>query len=279
MNGRLIGEAEDNRSAFDWQVCVPGRVCNAMPPCHALPMADDHRLIAVQPCPGHRALPDHMRVWRLALDPETDHLDAAGRHLPEVELRQLTQAPDGPVRRRRLQTRIALRRVLARRLGGNSAQVPLAVTAAGRPHVARRNTPQFSVSHCLDVALIAVADDGSPGVDVERVHGHRARAAVAARWFSAAEQGALARVADRQAWVATFLRIWVGKEAVVKASGLGVGLSLPGFDVLAAPGQQMTLGACTDPRWSPERANICELDVGAAHVAAIVWGVPTGARD
>jgi 4'-phosphopantetheinyl transferase len=75
---------------------------------------------------------------------------------------------------------------------------------------------------------------------------------VADRYFSASEAEALARVAPGER-DAAFLRAWACKEAVVKASGLGIANQLCRFTIetdLAAPPTVLDFDGDAAPGWS-----------------------------
>jgi len=91
----------------------------------------------------------------------------------------------------------------------------------------------FNLSHARGMVAIAVSFSREVGIDVEKIEPHHADAIIAQQMFSPSEfelwQGAQERVA-------TFFHIWTMKEAVMKASGLGMALPLHSFNVtLASP--------------------------------------------
>ena len=81
------------------------------------------------------------------------------------------------------------------------------------------------------MALLAVTQGRPVGVDLEHHRPLPGRERLAARFFSAPEQAALASVPDGDEAAATFLRCWTRKEAYVKALGVGVFHDLEGFAV------------------------------------------------
>jgi len=89
----------------------------------------------------------------------------------------------------------------------------------------------FSMAKSEDRLLIGFSTSGHIGVDLEPC-GRRAHNAlgVATRYFSPAEARALAALPDTEI-DAAFLRLWACKEAVVKASGLGIANQFARFTV------------------------------------------------
>jgi 4'-phosphopantetheinyl transferase len=96
---------------------------------------------------------------------------------------------------------------------------------------------EFNLAHSGDVALVALSHSRAVGVDVEEAHAMPDAAAIAARFFSAHEQAALAALpeADRQA---AFFDIWTRKEAWIKAVGSGLSYPLDQFTVSLAAGAE-----------------------------------------
>jgi hypothetical protein len=80
------------------------------------------------------------------------------------------------------------------------------------------------------LGLLAVAQDRPVGVDVERIREVSDVLGIADAHFSAVERRRLRSLppAERRA---AFIRCWTRKEAVLKASGEGLGLRLDSFDV------------------------------------------------
>lgn len=87
-------------------------------------------------------------------------------------------------------------------------------TAEGKPYVVDGSL-HFNLSHSGDYALIAVTPHAPVGVDIQQ-HRQRTRwRAIAERFFAPHEAASLQNDAD-------FYRLWVIKEAVLKALGTGL---------------------------------------------------------
>ncbi|MEP6991552.1 MAG: 4'-phosphopantetheinyl transferase superfamily protein [bacterium] len=95
----------------------------------------------------------------------------------------------------------------------------------------------FNLSHSGDLVLIAIAQSGDVGVDVERwsdrLDTDLLRLAEFA--FSTAEHAAV-RACDAASRRALFFDVWARKEAYIKARGHSVAAGLAHFDVPAEPG-------------------------------------------
>lgn len=108
------------------------------------------------------------------------------------------------------------RALLARALadGGLCPALPVAVDPNGKPFLPDAPGFHFSIAHCGERVICAVADC-PVGADLERER--PLRHDITARICTPAERAALRTMADRFA-------LWTGKEAAVKAVGLGLRL-------------------------------------------------------
>lgn len=113
--------------------------------------------------------------------------------------------------------------VLGLYLGKPADEVVIEQTgASSKPVLANRpGDLQFNWSHSGDSAVVAVALGVELGVDLEARDRTVNALALADRFFSAREYQFLRRLPDSQRSTA-FLRLWTGKEAVLKALGRGI---------------------------------------------------------
>jgi 4'-phosphopantetheinyl transferase len=114
-------------------------------------------------------------------------------------------------------TRAVLKDLLAERLRITTAEIQFAIDACGKPRLALDGAPHFNLSHAGDFALIAISDRHPVGVDIEAVNTTIDTGAVAAA-LTPDELQCCSGGSDVQ----TFFRIWSGKEAVLKALGVGI---------------------------------------------------------
>ncbi|SMC29875.1 4'-phosphopantetheinyl transferase [Andreprevotia lacus DSM 23236] len=171
----------------------------------------------------------HTALWRLDIAPAR----ARAGVLPLADLSNDEQARCLRYRRpedqwRHALTRQALRRLLALQLGCAPLQVALAYSAQGKPELADGTPLWFNVSHAGDHALLALSTHGPVGVDIERTnHGQLFDSVPGV--FSMAEH------AHGQRHPGSAYAIWSGKEAVLKAWGVGIATHLPALSVLPQP--------------------------------------------
>jgi 4'-phosphopantetheinyl transferase len=165
-----------------------------------------------------------VELWRVTvpLEREPDHAQLATLDGPErLRVGAYRQRAD---RARFAAVRGALRRLLGVRLGVSPAMVPLGTDAHGKPAL-RLPGPElvFNVSHSGDAGLIAIARAGhiaQIGVDIERCRPVDALA-LAATAFSPAECAWLDACDDDER-LDRFYALWTAREALAKATGLGI---------------------------------------------------------
>jgi len=151
-------------------------------------------------------------------------------------------------------SRIWLRVILGRYLGLDADAVRFSVGDRGKPEVLDGGDLRFSLSRSGGAGLIAVTRGRAVGVDIEWTRPGLDEVGLAGRFFSPAEADLVRRLPEPARGHA-FYRLWVRKEAVVKASGAGLGDGLGHVDVRT----DTVAGG-----WS-----VASLDLGADVVGAV----------
>jgi 4'-phosphopantetheinyl transferase len=142
--------------------------------------------------------------------------------------------------------RAALRQILGRRLDCLPARVALRTTATGRPFVAAAAL-DFNVSHCEDLALIAVLPAAQcVGVDVEYLAPLPDLMDLARIVLIPREIAQLPGTGDAQ--LQAFYRFWTCKEAYLKAIGTGLSCEPRRVELSFTDPTHPTLGCALDPR-------------------------------
>ena len=121
--------------------------------------------------------------------------------------------------RRSIVARAATRRFLGRHLSIDPITLVIDEEEFGKP-VLRGREIEFNASHSGDLVALAFAKETAVGVDVERRRKLTDTLALARRYFSVEEVAIVERAADAGD---AFFAIWTAKEAIVKASGKGIG--------------------------------------------------------
>ena len=193
---------------------------------------------------------------------------AALTWLDAAERRRTAQQRTARQRREFALCRSALRWLLCRQLPCTNSQLAFVARPHGKPFAVVDGNVHplgFNVSHSGQHGLVAVAEGGQLGVDVEERRQRPNISGMAARMFAPEERETLARApADRR--LSLFYRFWTMREAVVKALGSGLTLEPSAFTLplalrCGADSGLVMLGGPPRTRWRV-------FDLGTAHFAA-----------
>ncbi len=115
-----------------------------------------------------------------------------------------------------------VRMTLASTLGIDDSRLRIARDPRGKPQLVEGGRDwHFSLSHSHGHALLAVLEGCPVGVDLEWPRPRSHLLALASRYFTGGEAATLAGL-DASERVVAFYQLWTAKEAVLKASGLGL---------------------------------------------------------
>ena len=158
------------------------------------------------------------RVWLLPdADPLPEWVDPDALAADELDRLHRTRHPAAREHFRR--GRLTVRSLLAVTLGCHPRDVPLALSADGKPVC---DGVHFNVSHTAGLVAVAVAVGPVPvGIDVEAADAGRDVVGLVNRFFAEEEREQFARLPERLRRSA-FLRGWTCKEALLKGIGSGV---------------------------------------------------------
>jgi 4'-phosphopantetheinyl transferase len=143
------------------------------------------------------------------------------------------------------QGREPLLQLLGAYLGVPASAVVLRENAHGKPALVESGRLEFNWSHSGEHALVALARDVEPGVDIERVRARPRILDIARRFFDPGEVDALAAL-DEDMRPRAFVALWCAKEAVLKAVGAGLSFGLARLAFTLHEGQEWRL-ARPDP--------------------------------
>lgn len=160
--------------------------------------------------------------------------------------------------------RSALRKILGEVLEIESVFVPLDFAEFGKPLLREPfDHLYFNLSHCHDLALVAVSRDGPVGVDLESADRGRSLLGCEQAFCHPAELATLPE--DEELRSSALLDLWTGKEALLK--GLGTGMSLAPETVSLIPRGEH--GAGNYPRLQPFRLHRLDHPLLERHVARL----------
>lgn len=170
--------------------------------------------------------PSIIEVWKLALPPG----DATPEDLESLAPEEIARAEKFRVpgaAAQFIRTRATLRRVLASHLGVAPEEVRFATTTTGKPHVMSAGESgasgiEFSVTHCPGLALIAVGRGQPLGIDAEPLDTPTETVDAVVGQLGPEERRVAAEL-EGTPRTRFLLERWVGREALAKAVGLGLG--------------------------------------------------------
>lgn len=136
---------------------------------------------------------------------------------------RVPKAQEGYVR-----TRGALRLLLGRYLNRDPRNIALETNGHGKPRLAGSGDGEglvFNISHSEDRALLAFTRDTALGVDLESVRPRHDLEGLSKMCLAEAERMRWEE-SGPEARLPEFIRLWVCKEAFVKAVGRGIGMGV-----------------------------------------------------
>lgn len=161
---------------------------------------------------------DDVHIWTVRHDEARSQEDAGLIGvLSDAEIARFNRFKNARQRVRRIQARGALRHILSSYLGTNPARIAIEAGVHGKPSVAG---VQFNCSHAPSLTLVAVAAQ-PVGVDVEPVRACDGIEAIRHRFMNQTDHGDIAAMPPSCASI-EMLRLWVIKEACLKAIGAGL---------------------------------------------------------
>lgn len=166
--------------------------------------------------------------------------------------------------------RAALRQLLADRIGVMPEQLTLANGEFGRPALIREQSLDFNVSHSGSYGLIALSSRRRVGVDIEMRATHVDWRAVAELALTPAERASIERLNPAQQ-LAAFYDVWVMKESIVKAAGVGLTEDLRRLSVL--PDREGLLPGHSCSTENPARFQVATLPAPDRYAACVAWSV------
>ncbi len=157
----------------------------------------------------HVLLPNRIPVATASADLSNDELERAARFRFSTD------------RDRWIGWRSGLRQVLAAEICCAPQEVPIELSATGKPLLGKPwDALHFNLSHCDELALVAVSRHGPIGVDIEPLDRATGLLGCEGSFCHPQEIAKLPEAVDQRA--AALLRIWTAKEAVLKALGSGL---------------------------------------------------------
>ena len=208
-----------------------------------------------------------IHVWRFSLIAAPEETAALNLLLSDGEHVRLDRLPSGAKRDRRVVAWGHLRSILARYVDCAPEKIQLAREGFGRPEIVSpaMTGVRFSLSHSGHLGLVGISRN-AVGVDIERVNAAVNAERLAARFFTPYETEQLCALPDEER-AQMFFRLWVLKEAYLKAQGSQVpaGLSRCEFEL----GSDDPRLRKSDFQSSASQCTLFEIPVAKGYAAAL----------
>jgi 4'-phosphopantetheinyl transferase len=201
------------------------------------------------------------------LDDLPGEADRLARHLLSPAEKERADRLRVPVKRREFTiARAILRSCLGAAAGVEPGAIVFTFGDHGKPRLASPATEfGFNISHSRGAVALALVRGREVGIDIEKVRTDIKAEALAARFFSQRENDLLSRISGTEMLTA-FFDCWTRKEAVLKAIGAGLSLSLASFDVSLDPDRAELLAT----RWEEDhQITLRHLDAPEGYRAAL----------
>ena len=201
--------------------------------------------------------PGEVHLWRIPLEQSAGCLAARRALLSAEERTRLDRYRFPELKERFVARRGALRTILSRYVGVEPVELRFQRDAEGKPRLdVQAGAPRvrFNLSDSEELALLAVTLDHEIGVDLEALRPLPELESLARDHLAPREREELLALPESER-LAAFFRVWMRKEAWLKALGSGLAHDLDTFAVTLAPRDRTGLVEVKDAptecaRWS-----------------------------
>jgi 4'-phosphopantetheinyl transferase len=231
-------------------------------PLHAEPM----------PAAGAHLGKGTVHLWASLLADQRHALDAHLALLDPEERARAERFRHARDRERYITAHGLLRRLLGHYLAADPAAARIDLGTYGKPFVAGTDL-RFNLSDTKDAVVIALTRGSEIGADIEtvdRVVDHRA---VADHYFTPEEVSWIGDAGTESTSKRRFLELWTRKEAVLKASGVGI---MDDLRVLRVDGpvNAMTIAHEAFVVHAAPAYHVRTWHLGATHIVSTAMDVP-----
>ncbi len=216
---------------------------------------------------NHFTLSREVHIWRVSLQQQQDVVARHRMLLSPEEKQRSTRFHFEKDKRRYTVARGSLRTILSGYIRRSPDELRFDTGRYGKPFLAGLGEAEelgFNLSHCEDLALIAVTSGRSVGVDVEKIREMQDLSLILNRFFTAAERELVDSFPGEER-TAAFLALWVRREAAAKARGLNLSAALSKINLPLYP---LGEGICIE---EPDHRTwfIQDLKLDPYHVGAV----------
>jgi len=220
-----------------------------------------------------------VHVWSLPLDIGQGSLASVTESLSPDERKRADRFRFEVPRKRFVAGRGLLRAILGRYCGIPPERLRFIYGPNGKPELApgeaarrKGGALHFNLAHSEGVGVLAVTQTGPVGVDVEQVRRLLEFEALVSQFFSVREAAEFLRL-EREQQPAAFFNLWTRKEALLKATGEGIGHSLNRVEVSFLPGEPARVLSLPAEPWAGGEWSLVDLSISPAYAGALALPV------
>ena len=220
-----------------------------------------------------------VHVWSLPLDISQRSLAGVAEFLSPDEGKRADRLQFEVPRNRFVAGRGLLRVILGKYCDLPPERLRFNYGPSGKPELApdagaRRAGAalHFNLAHSEGVGVLAIAQAGPVGVDVEQIRRRVEFQALVGQFFSAREAAEFFRLEQEQQ-PAAFFNLWTRKEALLKATGEGIAHSLNRVEVSFLPGEPARVRSLPAERWAACEWSLVDLALSPGYAGALALPV------
>jgi 4'-phosphopantetheinyl transferase len=214
---------------------------------------------------------NEVHIFAAPLDLTQQELEKRAATLSLSEKERAAKFKFDKHRNRFIAGRGLLREALARYLQTEPSALDFNYSERGKPEFSTQlltSGIHFNLAHSEDLALLAITRIGSIGVDVEHIRPVNNVEELVARFFSKREDELFQKLSAMEK-PAAFFNLWTRKEALLKATGEGIGSRLNQVEVSFLPGEPARLLAISGDTEKAAQWTLKELSPAPGFVAAL----------
>ena len=203
--------------------------------------------------------------------------EAYGELLSDEERVQAKRFQFETDRRQYVFAHALLRVVISRYIQCTPTEIGFRRNYYGKPALAypEGSKLEFNISHTPGLAICAVGNGCSVGVDVERMRRNVDELGLARRYFSQSEYAQL-KYAPAACREQLFFRLWTLKEAYIKARGIGLSIPLADFSFEFPANESPTISFARTIDDLPSMWHFSSVALTERHHAAVALHLSQG---
>lgn len=167
--------------------------------------------------------PNEVHIWKYPLKLPNDLLSNYIYLLSNAEKEQVNKIKISDLKFRSICSKLISKDILSRYLGDEMSNIKFSYNDYGKPIISKRNnqvTVNFNISHSVEMGIIAITKTELVGIDIEKIINLDDIDNIINLCFSDYEISMISEL-NTYDKLKMFYKIWTGKEAFIKAIGMG----------------------------------------------------------